>query len=109
MNLTNYVLRRLMVIRYWIRWGILYTWYNKKKWKFILRAIDDRLMRKGFSWDKSSDITHRYLRMLQYKSSVETKKKTRLLYDAIVKASERTGIPQWEIRASIEKSFGIKV
>ena len=71
--------------------------------------IERRLKHKGYSNEKISDIMQRYVKIRAIKTKNESRKALMKLNQVIVETSERTGIPQWEIREIIKSNFHIDI
>ena len=96
---------------HWLRYLGYHLRYNKVvhriKVEYEFWNIDCRLRRKVFSRDKILDITQRYSTMRKFKEELETRESIIKIGRAIAELSEKTGIPQWQLRAKVKKDFNI--
>jgi hypothetical protein len=96
---------------HWLRYLGYHLRYNKIARRIKIECefwnIDRRLKRKGFSMDKILDVMQRYVTMRSFKDEKETKESIISLGRAMAELSEKTGIPQWQLRAKVKKDFNI--
>lgn len=72
-------------------------------------AITRRLSAKGHSEIRIIRIRTRFAEYQTYLSKKEGKVNRKRLNELIVLYSEQTGVPQWDVRARLERDFGIDV
>jgi len=92
-----------------VLYGTCARWFSKRKVFFVVNAMIRRLVRKGCSVDKYMNIMDRYTRMKKHISRREARGSQKRMMNIIVKISDDTGIPQWELRALLQRDFDIDV
>jgi len=73
------------------------------------RNIAIRLRKKGYGEIEILEIMIRFCRLKKHQSEKSLKDTTKYLYKLIAEASESSGIPQWDIRAKLERDFNIDI
>jgi len=74
-----------------------------------IASIERRLFRKGHSYIYLLKVLARFVRMRRYIATQETRSAHRFLGQQIVDISVKTGIPQWELRAKLERDFNLDI
>jgi hypothetical protein len=96
---------------YWLRRLGYHLRYNKVVRRIKIECeiwnIDRRLRAKGYSRVYVLEIMQRYVTMRTLKEELETKESIISLGRAMAELSEKTGIPQWQLRAKVKKDFNI--
>ena len=110
LNLINY---RIRLFGYWIRLFGYYLRYNKIVHRFQVELefwhIDRRLKVKNYSLDKIIKIMQRYANIRQLKIQLGTRKSIIELNQSIAQISDKTGVPQWQLRDKIKSDFNIDI
>ena len=96
---------------HWLRYLGYHLRYNKivrhlqKEREFWY--MEYRLKHKGYSRIKILDVLQRYVSMRNFKTELETRESIIALGRGIAELSEKTGIPQWQLRAKLKEDFNI--
>lgn len=77
----------------------------KVRWEFLY--IDFRLKFKGYSDKKILSVMSRFVDFKKLKRKKEDRESRKMFNDIIVDLSEKTGAPQWDVRAKINHDFKI--
>lgn len=102
-DFINYWLIR---IGYYLRYN---SFVNKLFIEMEFRQINYRLENKGYSLDKINNIMQRYGSLRKLKSQLETRESYVELNRTIADISNKTGIPQWQLRAKVKNDFNIDI
>lgn len=101
------------IIRYWITRFFYHLRYNKLvhrvQIEIEIRIMFRRLRRKDYSADKIINIMTRYLAMKKLCGRKETRESRIELNQAIAEISDRTGVPQWQLRDKVRNDFKIDI
>jgi hypothetical protein len=104
-------------IIYLVWWHFFYPRYQNIKVRIMFELIFKRLKREKedvklvpvMKDDMILKIMERYARYYSYQINKESRNNLKKVYDSIIRISEETGIPQWELRARIQSDFGIDI
>jgi len=77
-----------------------------KKELFIVMR---RLKKKRYSLEKIIIILGKYRKFKKIQSQRQIREGRRCIGDIVANISDKTGIPQWEIRDKIQRDFGIDI
>jgi len=98
---------------YWFGLLKYYLVYNRFVAEMMVRreffVIDMRLKRKGYTNEEIMEITRRYIGMRNIRSRMESREATIELTRAIAEISDKTGIPQWQLRSKVKEDFDIDI
>ena len=109
---------RVLGITLYYRWSslkarVLYGKMGEIHQTFIAYLIAFMVMRrlraKCYSIEERLNILDRYARMLKYKSEKEVKEGRKEMMEKIVNISERTNIPQWQLRHILQRDFKVDI
>lgn len=92
-----------------LRGGLIFRIYHRICFKIEMYLIRRRLLRKGHSEVKVLQIMIRYSSIQTIRNQIATKQAIRSVYDMITEVSDLTGIPQWDLRALLQKDFHLDI
>ena len=100
---------RLVLAFFHLRFGIYQKIYIYWKVRAEITAIERRLRKKGCDNLHIIKAMSRFGRMKNYLTKKENKEAYKMLSSLIAEWSDNWGIPQWQIRAKLQRDFDLDV
>ena len=101
----------LRSIKYWYYRLIYYILINRflhyLRIKKEFWCIEHKLRKKGYAIDSIFEIMQRYVNRKNYRTRIETRESYKELGQTIARISDKTGIPQWQLRTKLKNDFDI--
>jgi len=105
--MENKIKYNFLVFCYHLRYNVIAKIIRPFKMFYLSFYLRKRL--KKYSDEKSLNVAYRYSKMKRFKRELETRITYNSLNEMIASISDKTGVPQWQLRAQVNKDFNLDI